>query len=279
MPLPDDLRALDVDLPACPRTLLDLLVLLEDEAAPLHRMADVIEGDMALAAAVVRTVNSAMFGLLRRVETVHEAVRHLGTREVAALTFAAALRAAFAPTPALEALWDGATRQGLLMGRSAAALGLDPWRAHTAGLFARSGQAVLLTRTGDGYADLLNRLGNDLPALLAAERQTCGMTHAALGSALCAAWGLAGDVVRFARHRGEPPAQWAALPAPLRDLLMLGAVVEQLLAGTPLEQAAAQMSSAQGAAGDTDRAALLTQAVRGPWLRDPQAPHDGGAPV
>ena len=154
MPLPDELRLLDADLPACPRTLLDMLVLLNDENAPVSAMATVIERDMALASAVVRTVNSAMYGLLRRVETVNEAVRYIGTREVAAITFATALRAAFPATPQLEALWDFAARCGSLMGRSATGLGLDPWRAHTAGLFARCGQAVLMAKYPAAYPAL-----------------------------------------------------------------------------------------------------------------------------
>ena len=151
MPLPADLRTLAVDLPACPRVLLEMMTLLRDDATPLSAIASLIEGDMALAAAVVRTVNSAMFGLLRRVETVGEAVRYLGTREVAAITLETALRASFPPTPRMRRLWQDASRAGLLMGRSAHALAIDPLHAHTAGLFARGGQAVLLARLGSRY--------------------------------------------------------------------------------------------------------------------------------
>jgi len=262
MPLPDDLRALDVDLPACPRTLLDLLVLLNDDDAPLETMAELIERDMALAAAVVRTVNSAMFGLLRRVETVGEAVRFLGTTEVAAITFSTALRAAFPPTPQLDALWNQATRCGLLMGRSAPSLGLDVWRAHTAGLFARSGQAVLLTRAQDVYPAMLAAHADDLPGLLAAEKQAFGVTHAAYGSALCASWGLAGDVVKFVHHRVEAQDTWVPLPAPLRDLLVLGGLVDELVAGEDVAVAAERLAS------NSQRSAEeLIGALDGPWQR------------
>ncbi|MEO8296476.1 MAG: HDOD domain-containing protein [Burkholderiales bacterium] len=262
MPLSPELRTLDVDLPACPRTLLDMLVLLNDDDAPLEAMAQVIERDMALAAAVVRTVNSAMFGLLRRVDTVNEAVRFLGTREVAGITFATALRAAFPPTPQLEALWEHASRCGLLMGRCAGSLGLDPWRAHTAGLFARSGQAVLLVKSGGVYPDMLARLGHDVAALAEAEREAFGVTHTAYGSALCAAWGLAADVVKFVHERATPAHEWAPHAAPVRDLLALGALVEELLAGEDLVAAAERL------AGDpTAGSAQLLAAVRGPWQR------------
>jgi HD-like signal output (HDOD) protein len=273
MSLSPELRALAVDLPACPRTLLQLLPLLDDEYASLGAMAAVVEADMALASAVVRTVNSAMFGLLRRVDTVGEAMRHLGSREVAALTYASALRSAFAPTPQLDRLWDQAAWAGLLMGRSAAALGLDPWRAHTAGLFARSGQAVLLARSAASYAPLLARAGADQVALLAAEQAEFGLTHAVYGSALCAAWGLSNEVVKFVRERVAAPASWRVWPAPLRSLLLLGHLADALIAGSDLAPLAETVAPDSGWS-----STQLQQALAGPWQqlnatrRTPRAP-------
>ena len=81
-----------------------------------------------------------------------------------------------------------AGRSGLLMGRSARALGLDAMQAHSAGLFARSGQAVLLAHAAERYGALLAGLGSDREALRAAEIEAFGVDHGAYGSALCAAW-------------------------------------------------------------------------------------------
>jgi HD-like signal output (HDOD) protein len=229
VPLTNPLRRLDVELPACPRVLIDLLTLLNDDSAPVHALAACIEADMALAAAVVRTVNVAMFGLLRRVQTVGEAVRYLGTREVAAVTFQTALRAAFPPTPALDAIWQRAAATGLLMGRAASALQLDPFQAHTAGLFARCGQAALFVTVGAPYVQCLQDHANDPAGLLAAEWQQFGVHHNALGSALCAAWGLAPDVVKFVRERSRGPMGWTNLEPPVRRLLGLGAAVDAWL--------------------------------------------------
>jgi HD-like signal output (HDOD) protein len=262
MPLPPALRRLDVDLPACPRTLVQMLALLERDDAPVSDMAALIESDMALAAAVVRTVNSAMFGLLRRIDTVGEAVRYLGTREVAAITFETALRAAFSPTPAMEALWQHAGRAGLLMGRSARALGLDGLHAHTAGLFARSGQAILLAHAADRYPALLAGLGHDREALVAAEIEAFGISHTAYGSALCAAWGLASDVVHYVREQARPAESWGHLDRPLRRLLALGALVEAMLQ----EDDATEMAEQLAPAGDCTTAELM-DAVQAPWSR------------
>lgn len=260
MPLPDELRRLDADLPACPATLLRLLALLERDDAPDREIAALIETDLALAGALLRTVNSAMFGLLRRVETVGEALRFLGLREVAALTYETALRAAFPPSPAMQALWQQASRCGLLMGRSAAALELDGFHAHTAGLFSRSGQAVLLAHAPQRYGALLAGLGHDREALLAAEVEAFGVHHAAYGSALCAAWGLAGGVVRFLRERVRPPAHWTGLDRHTQRLLALGAAVDSLLAEADLDQAAQQ-----GGLEPVCPPEVLRQALQRPW--------------
>jgi HD-like signal output (HDOD) protein len=262
MPLPAALRRLEVELPACPRTLMEMMTLLGREDTSVSALAEVIEADMALAAAVVRTVNSAMFGLLRRVETVGEAVRYLGTREVAAITFETALRAAFTPTPAMDAVWLHASRAGLLMGRSARALGLDGLEAHTAGLFARSGQAVLLAHEPVRYQALLAGLGHDRDALVAAEVEAFGVSHAGYGSALCAAWGLAADVVHYVHDQVTPPAQWAGHERPLRRLLALGAVVDALLREDDLEVSAGQLAPAAGCTTDD-----LVSALKAPWSR------------
>lgn len=236
MPVPSALRTLEIDLPACPEILVKLSLLLHDDDANLQAIGHLIERDMALAAAVVRTVNSALFGLLRRVESVPEAVRYLGMREVTALTFEIGLRGAFPPSPMLSALWDRAGKRGLVMARSASALGTDPWLAHTAGLFAESGQAALMAHDADGYLALLSGTPDAL-SQLAAETAVYGVQHAALGAALCQSWGLNNDVAAAVRLRpaalrrlaGDDSAAWQAEPQPVQRLLALGAAVDAAL--------------------------------------------------
>lgn len=262
MNLPPAMRHLDVDLPACPRALVQMMALLQREDASLREMAELVETDLALAAAVVRTVNSAMFGLLRRIETVGEALRYLGQREVAAITFEVALRGSFEPSPAMDRLWQQASQAGLLMGRSAHALGLDALHAHTAGLFARSGQAVLLQQAPLRYEPLLAGLRHDRGALVAAEIEAFGVSHAAYGSALCAAWGLAADVVHYLRDRVLPADRWQGAPRAERRLLSLGAVVDALLDEADAAECATQLAPAADCSADE-----LIGAVEPAWTR------------
>lgn len=228
MSIDPKLRELNIDLPACPATLVKLSLMMADEASSMAQMAALIETDMALASAVVRTVNSALFGLLKRVETVHEAIRYLGMAQVAGLTYEIGLRGAFPPNPLLQTLWDRAGIRGLAMGRIARQLDVDPWQAHTMGLFAESGRAVLIAYDATRYAHV-QHAPTDEAALGAIEIEAFGVSHSAFGAALCKAWGLAREVADGVRCRAQAPSQWGQERPPVRKLLAIGAVVDALL--------------------------------------------------
>jgi hypothetical protein len=121
-PLPPPLR--HPGLPPCPSTpncarststsrrsptaLVKLSLLLAEDEINLAGDRALIESDMALAAAVMKAVNSSLYGLKGRVQSVQQAITYLGMREVAGITFEMGLRAAFPPAPELEPLWQRA---------------------------------------------------------------------------------------------------------------------------------------------------------------------------
>ena len=155
MAVDPDLRDLDIDIPAQPEALVCLSLLLAADEVDLPAAASLIESDMALAAAVMKAVNSSLYGLRGRVQSVQQALTYLGMREVAGITYELGLRAAFPPAAELEPLWQRAARRGLLMGRIAQELGVDAWAAHSAGLFEECGKAVLFRHATDHYRSML----------------------------------------------------------------------------------------------------------------------------
>ena len=228
MTIDPQLRDLNIDLPACPGTLVKLSLLMADENCAIDPLGSLIETDMALASAVVRTVNSALFGLLKRVETVHEAVRYLGMAQVAGLTYEIGLRGAFPPSPSLQSIWDRAGVRGLAMGRIARQLDVDPWQAHTTGLFAESGRAVLYAFDRERFT-ALEKQTDDETQLCANEIETFGVSHSALGAALCQSWGLSREVADSVRARTNNPEQWTQERPSVQKLLAIGLVVDQML--------------------------------------------------
>jgi HD-like signal output (HDOD) protein len=194
-----ELRTLDVDIPTQPQSLVQLSLLLAEDEINLQAASTLIEGDMALAASVMKAVNSSLYGLRGRVQSVQQAITYLGMREVAAITFEMGLRAAFPPAPELEPLWQRASRRGMLMGRLAQRLSLDAWAAHSAGLFEECGKAVLFRHSPDHYRAMLRAASSD-PELVILEHAGFGVSHDSLGAALCESWGLGAAAVASVRH-------------------------------------------------------------------------------
>ncbi len=199
MPVEPQLRSLNIDIPAQPESLVRLSLLLADEEVNLQSLSSLIGSDMALAAAVLKAVNSSLYGLRGRVQSVQQAITHLGTREVASVTFAMGLKAVFPAGTELTPLWERASVRGLLMGRIGHAIGVDPWAAHSAGLFEECGKAVLFRHATDRYRELLAQAVSD-EDLLMLEHQEFGVSHDALGAALCESWGLAAPAVASVRY-------------------------------------------------------------------------------
>jgi HD-like signal output (HDOD) protein len=222
------LRSLEIDIPAQPQSLVKLSLLLADDDINLQAAATLIETDMALAAAVMKAVNSSLYGLKGRVQSVHQAISYLGMREVAAITFEMGLRAAFPPAPELDPLWSRAARRGLLMGRLAARLSLDAWGAHSAGLFEECGKAVLFRHAPDHYRAML-RATTDDGDLVVLEHAGFGVSHDALGAALCESWGLGAAAVASVRHHVQAQATWQ-LPeqVPRRAICALSVIAHAL---------------------------------------------------
>lgn len=199
MPVDPALRSLKIDVPAQPESLVKLSLLLADEEVNLQSVSGLVASDMALASAVLKAVNSPMYGLRGRVQSVQQAITYLGTREVAAVTFELGLRAVFPSGPELEAVWERAGVRGLLMGRIGQALGVDPWAAHSAGLFEECGKAVLFRHASERYRPLLQKAADD-EELLMLEQAEFGVSHDSLGASLCESWGLAEPAVDSVRY-------------------------------------------------------------------------------
>ena len=192
-------RLLDVDIPAQPDVLVRLSLLLAEDEVDFNAASLLISSDMALAAAVLKAVNSAMYGLRGRVQSVQQAITYLGTREVASVTFEMGLRAVFPPAPELEPVWERARVRGLLMGRIGSELGVDAWAAHSAGLFEECGKAVMFRHATERYRPMLREAKSD-EELLLMEHTHIGVSHDTLGAALCESWGLAPPAVDSVRY-------------------------------------------------------------------------------
>lgn len=249
-----ELRKLDIDIPAQPQALVKLSLLLADDDINLQAAAALIESDMALAAAVMKAVNSSLYGLKSRVQNVHQAITYLGMREVAAITFEMGLRAAFPPAPELDPIWKRAAWRSRVMARLAQRLSQDAWDAHAAGLFEECGKAVLFRHAPDHYRTMLRAsAAADDVALVEMERVGFGVSHDALGAALCESWGLAAPAVHSVRHHVQAQATRELPTAPARREICALSVLAHLVETEPGDAEPAAIALAAQAGLDADR--------------------------
>ncbi|MEK8051841.1 HDOD domain-containing protein [Ideonella sp. DXS22W] len=232
MSVDPQLRTLEIDIPAQPDSLVKLSLLLADDEVNQQAVAALVQADMALAAAVMKAVNSSLYGLAGRVQSVQQAVTYLGTREIAGITFEMGLRAAFPPAPELQPIWQRAALRGHLMGRLAQALGVDAWAAHSAGLFEECGKAVLFRHAPDHYRAMLRATATD-GDLTQLEHVGFGVSHDALGAALCESWGLDPAAVASVRHHVVAQGLLELPDAPTRRSALALSVIVQALMTVP----------------------------------------------
>ncbi len=245
MTMNPQLRSLDIDIPAQPQSLLQLSLLLAEDDVNLVAAARLIESDMALASAVMKAVNSSLYGLKGRVQSVQQAITYLGLREVVAITYEMGLRAAFPPAPELDPLWQRAAQRGALMARLAQRLSLDAWAAHSAGLFEECGKAVLFRHASDHYRSML-RAARDDTELAQLEHTGFGVSHDALGAALCESWGLGDAAVASVRMHVQAQAtlELAMTPAQ-RPVAALSVLAHALMSAPGTAEEVAQAVAPQ----------------------------------
>ena len=192
-------QLLQIDIPTRPDALAKLAGLLAKEDVNISELANLIENDMALAASVMKAVNSSLYGIKGRAKNVHQAASYLGMREISALAYEISVRSVFPQAQELGDLWSRASIRGLLMGRLAQALSMDAWSAHTAGLFEECGKAVFFRHDCKAYQNILSTAKNDLE-LVILEQKTFKVGHDTLGAKLCENWGLSPATVTSVAH-------------------------------------------------------------------------------
>lgn len=173
-----------------------VVVALQDEMArddpDFKRLAGIVSSDVALSIAVLSLVNSAHFGLQRRIENIAQAVGVLGLNALANLAVAVALRNAVQfKDVRLERFWDVSDKRAKLMVRLCRGVrSVNPSLAQSMGLFCDAGMPLLMQRFPD-YFDTL-RLSNQeaARAFTDLEFERHGIDHARVGSMMARAWGL-----------------------------------------------------------------------------------------
>jgi HD-like signal output (HDOD) protein len=201
-----------------------VLNLLKDPEFDVRQVEKQLETDPALAAAILRLVNSSCFGLAQKVSSLRQAITLLGARSLrlTVLSFGLVGRLTWgAPGKVCSDYW----RRALTMATTASLLsaGRDavrPDEAYSAGLLADVGVLALAQLNTEQYVSLYQRHRHGR-RLVEAERAEFGFDHCTLGAQLLARWSLPKKLTGavFNHHAKRPGRGVLALSVLAGDIL------------------------------------------------------------
>ena len=162
----------------------------------MRRIAQIVGQDVGLTVAVLKIVNSPIYGLSRRAESVDQAVGLIGFKQLGILVAALALRGLLkGDGNTLARFYDTSARRAQAMTHMAKLTGLvDVALAQTFGLFCDVGIPLLMHRFPN-YVQTLKIANEDRDrSFTAIEQQVHHTDHALVGALMAKTWGLPGSV-------------------------------------------------------------------------------------
>lgn len=189
----------EIHFPPLPQTVVRVTELLEeaDGQPDVQALAEVVNQDPIVASAVLRRINSAYYGMRRRISQVEKAVFLLGFLEVSNLVMTAAMLQLrdIMDTDQQIAIFKKITRNSIgaafLMRRMIDQLE-QPANAmgYTVGLLHNVGRLVLLYNRPDDYEALWYGDGGPTPPDPLAEKRIFGVDYGELGAMATENWQL-----------------------------------------------------------------------------------------
>ncbi|MFM9884532.1 MAG: HDOD domain-containing protein [Burkholderiales bacterium] len=205
MQIVEPVRAADVDpvladiqIPSCPMVLQSIVREVRRQNPDFVGIKKLIASDVGVSAALINAVNSPMFGVTRKINSIEHALFLLGMRNIKQIVESHFLRHAFEAgrSPGMRQYWKRASRIATLCSFVSGATGsCDADIAYTYGLFRDAGMAVLRIKHS-AYepfltGEVLSRGGE---SLLKKEEAAFKVHHARVGSYLAARWNLSESI-------------------------------------------------------------------------------------
>ena len=189
-----------------PAVVTSLLEIIDDPNASMNEITKIIQYDPAITADLLRTANSAYFGLKRPAETIQEAAMMLGTDHVVDLVMLkVSAQVAKGTQKGYDlhegALWKYSVSSALIAKQVAVQLDLPNKNSiFTASLLKDIGKTVLDKFIRDAFEKISNLVINENFSFMEAEKQIIGVDHAELGAMIAKIWKFSPRMVGIIRN-------------------------------------------------------------------------------
>ena len=189
-------------LPSLPSLYTDITECLRSPDFSMEDVGAIIAKDIAMTAKVLKLVNSAFFGLGRKISSPAEAAAYLGADVLKTLILSTNVFSQFENTRvggfSAEALWQHSLRTASaakIIAKLEHANHSTIDEAFVAGMLHDTGKLILAANFPEQYEKALEFIDPTAPNIAEAEQEMLGCSHAEIGGYLLGLWGLPVPVV------------------------------------------------------------------------------------
>lgn len=208
--------------PSLPSLYFRIMDALASPDAGVDTIGTIVAKDPAMTAKILQLVNSAFFGIARKVSNAVEAVQYLGVGRVRSLVLSLHVFSCFdklkIPNFSIERVWAHSMATGLLaqkIARAERAGRNDTDEAYVAGMLHDIGKLMLASSFADQYTQAANIASERKIPMIEAEREVFGVSHAEVGAYLLGLWGLPISIVEAVALHDSPRASGIKTFTPL----------------------------------------------------------------
>ncbi len=193
-----------------PAVTMSLLKVVEDPNKTMDDVTNIIQYDPAITADVLRSANSAYFGLKYPAETISDAAKMLGTdRLVELVLLKVASKIIQGPLDGYGmhegALWKHSVSSAIIAKQVAVQLGLShSCTIFTAALLKDIGKTVMDKYVQNAYKKIYKLVINENFSFMEAETKVIGVNHAELGGMMAQIWKFSPKMVRIINNHHLP---------------------------------------------------------------------------
>lgn len=221
----ENLRKLVLDvksLPTIPTLYTQICAALNSGRTSMSDVGTLISKDMVMSAKILQLVNSAFFGLRRRIGSLDQAVSLLGLDTIKAVVMATGVFHTFSSDEmkefAVEELYAHSTLVGGAAGRIGKRILHDQKmidETTMAGMMHDLGQVVLIKNHPGILRQILKEMRDSQRSRCDVEQELLGTTHAEIGAYVLGVWGLSDSIVEATAFHHNPSACFNHLPSVL----------------------------------------------------------------
>lgn len=197
-------------LPTFPQVAAKLLEVSKNDTASLEAVAKIVGTDPGISIRVLELVNSAFYGLKRKVTTLSDAVVILGLDEIKKLALSMAIFEKIFKTGQTKAFnrllfWRHSLAVAVLSMKIAQRIEYpNPEEAYTAGLLHDVGKIFLDLQGHRDYGEFIKKSSESTDLLIEKERSEIGLGHDDIGAFFCTRWQLPENLVLAVKYHHQP---------------------------------------------------------------------------